>query len=367
MIPDSVAMLAGQALVVGFPEGPPPSELIQAARRGELGGFILFRRNLGSVAEVAELTGALARAFPDDLPPFIGVDQEGGRVARLGPPVLTLPPMRALGDVDDPALTRDAAELLGRQLALLGFNVDFAPVLDVDTNPDNPVIGDRAFGRDVDTVVRHGRAFAAGLEAGGVAACGKHFPGHGDTDLDSHLALPRLTHGPERLQRVELSPFAQLAAELPAIMTAHIVYAALDPQRPATLSPAVVTDLLRGELGYDGVVFSDDLEMGAIAERHGPGEAACEAIAAGCDVALICSRPEGFVDAHRALCARADADATFARRLRQAAARSLRLRRRHRPVDLTPAQLQARLANLSVQKMEERIAAAIEARGAIRS
>jgi beta-N-acetylhexosaminidase len=366
MIPDSVAMLAGQALVVGFPAGPPPAELIEAARRGELGGFILFRRNLGPAPEVAELTGALARAFPDDLPPFIGVDQEGGRVARLGHPVLKLPPMRALGAVDDPGLTLDAAELLGRQLAVLGFNVDFAPVLDVDTNPDNPVIGDRAFGRDVETVVRHGRAFAAGLESGGVAACGKHFPGHGDTDLDSHLSLPRLSHDPERLQRVELAPFARLASELSAIMTAHIVYAALDANRPATLSPAVVTELLRGQLGYDGVVFSDDLEMGAIAEHHGTGEAACEAIAAGCDVALICSRPEGYRQAHDALCARARSDAAFTRRLQQAAARTLRLRRRYRPAGLAPGQVLARLETASINEMEERIAAAITVRGADR-
>jgi beta-N-acetylhexosaminidase len=326
MVHLSTSECAGQVIVAGFGAGDPPEALCELARAGKLGGFVLFRRNLGAPAQIAELTLALTSLAPADRPLWMSVDQEGGRVARLGPPVVTLPPMRVLGEIDDPTLTRDAALVLGRQLRLLGFNLDFAPVLDVDTNPDNPVIGDRSFGREAERVIVHGRAFAAGLESAGVAACGKHFPGHGDTHVDSHFALPRLMHARERLDRVELAPFTALLPELPNLMTAHVLFDALDPARPATLSPKIIRELLRGELGYGGVIWSDDLEMKAISEQCGVDEAACAAIAAGCDSVLICSNTEQVLAAQRALSARAEREPDFAERLRDAAMRSLSAR-----------------------------------------
>jgi beta-N-acetylhexosaminidase len=236
--------------------------------------------------------------------------------------------MRVLGRADDPELTRQAAEVLGRQLGGLGFNLDFAPVLDVDSNPDNPVIGDRAFAADPDRVARHGLAFARGLQQAGVAACGKHFPGHGDTDVDSHRVLPRLGHDMRRLQTVELLPFRAAATELAAIMTAHVVFEAIDSRVPATLSPEAIGGLLRREMGFGGVAFSDDLEMRAIAGRYGVPEAACLAVEAGCDAVLICSRPELALQAHEALVRRAESRADFAEILRRAASRSLEARHR---------------------------------------
>jgi beta-N-acetylhexosaminidase len=323
-----------------------------------LGGFILFRRNLGTPAQIAELTGALTSLAPADRPLWMSIDQEGGRVARLGPPVLALPPMRVLGEIDDPALTRDAALVLGRQLRLLGFNLDFAPVLDVDTNPDNPVIGDRSFGREVERVIVHGRAFAAGLELAGVAACGKHFPGHGDTHVDSHLALPRLMHARERLDRVELAPFVALLGDLPNLMTAHVLFDALDAERPATLSPKVIRELLRGELGYRGVIWSDDLEMKAISEPYGVDEAACAAIAAGCDSVLICSNTEQVLAAQRALTLRAERDPDFAARLREAAMRSLAARANRSARPAAGAQVEQLLHAQGAAAVETRITAA---------
>src|SRR5690606_34075683 len=231
--------------------------------QGALGGVILFKRNLGTLEEIAELVAAIQDAYPSGVAPLVSIDQEGGRVARLGAPVVKLPPMRALGERDDADLTRRAARVLGAQLLALGIGVDFAPVLDVDTNPANPVIGDRSFGRDPETVIRHALAFAEGLREAGVIACGKHFPGHGDTDLDSHLALPRIAHDRARLDRVELAPFRAARGKVPTIMTAHVVFDAIDPSVPATLSRAVIEGVLRGELGYDGVIVSDDLEMKA--------------------------------------------------------------------------------------------------------
>jgi beta-N-acetylhexosaminidase len=348
---------AGQVLVAGFAGREIPRSLAEDLARRELGGVILFRRNVGNPAEVAALIGEVARAGPADTPPFVAVDQEGGRVARLGPPVVSLPPMRALGAIDDPELTERAARALGRQLAALGFDVDFAPVLDVDTNPDNPVIGDRAFGTAPDVVERHGLAFARGLADAGVIACGKHFPGHGDTELDSHLALPRLSHARERLDAVELAPFRAACGQIPMLMTAHVIFDALDASVPATLSRQVMTGLLRDELGYDGVIVSDDLEMKAVSERWGVAESAVRAIDAGCDVLLVCSDLAAMAAARDALARRAEESSAFADRLAEAAARSLALRRRVPPAPiLDPIALAALLDDEGARAVEREIA-----------
>jgi beta-N-acetylhexosaminidase len=242
--------------------------------------------------------------------------------------------------------------------------MDFAPVLDVNTNPSNPVIGDRAFGSDPSQVIAHGLAFARGLEApGGVLACGKHFPGHGDTDLDSHLALPRLAHDRGRLDRVELAPFRAAKGQVAALMTAHVVFEQLAPGTPATLAPQVVTHLLRGELGYDGLVISDDLEMKAIADHYGPEHAACLAIEAGCDTLLVCSRLDWLARAQLALADKASNDPRFRQRLEAAVerARNTRLRRVPQPVT-DPARLAAALevetAEALAREIDERLARA---------
>lgn len=355
----SIRVAAGQVLVAGFPAGPPPEPLCELARGGALGGFILFRRNVGTPQEAALLTQHLrALSAPSPAPPWIAIDQEGGRVARLRPPFVTLPAARVFGDIDDVALTEAAAALLGRQLGQLGVNLDFAPVLDVDTNPANPVIGDRSYGPDVARVVRHARAFAQGLARAGIVSCGKHFPGHGDTRLDSHLELPRLEHDEARLRRIELAPFAALSRELPCIMSAHVVFDAWDSNVPATLSRRVITGLLRAELGFSGLVFSDDLEMKAIADHYGLSEAGCLAIEAGCDVLLVCSNVQDVLSVHEGLVRRAERDAAFASQLCAAAERSLRVRAALEPRAVEPSELDALLAQPSGAELEARIARA---------
>lgn len=321
---------AGQVLVAGFDSQAPPQSLLQQALAGHLGGMILFRRNVADLAQLVDLNRRLQSVFADDAPPFLALDQEGGRVARLGPPVLQLPPMRTLAALDDPALTRQAAHVLSQQLRALGFNLNLAPVLDVDTNPENPIIGDRSFGATVETVVVHARAMAWGMAEAGLGSCGKHFPGHGDTSLDSHLTRPRVAHELSRLQRVELAPFAALAAELPALMTAHVVFDALDREHPATLSARIATDLLRSSLHYGGVLISDDMDMRAITDYMDPGAAACAAIEAGCDTLLAGSTLEGVQASYEALVHRAERNTVFAARLAEAADRSLSMRRRFR-------------------------------------
>jgi beta-N-acetylhexosaminidase len=361
-------VVAGQVLVAGFEGRTPPDDLMEAARAERVAGFVLFKRNLGTPEEVAALNALLASALRPERPALLAVDQEGGRVARLGSPVLRLPPMRTLGDIDDPDLTRRVAALLGQQLRALGFTMDFAPVLDVDTNPQNPIIGDRAFGAEPDRVVRHGLAFAEGLAEAGVLSCGKHFPGHGDTLLDSHLALPRLAHDRERLERVELAPFRACRGKVSAIMTAHVVFECLDADTPATLSRRAVTDLLLGELGYDGLVVSDDLEMRAVADRIPIPEAAVAAVDAGCDLVLVCSRVDACLAAHAALVRRAEQDPVFANRLREAAMRSIAVRRQAPPAPATDADaLAVALAPDATQAMEREIAeraAALDVAGA---
>lgn len=321
-----LSRLCGQILVGGFdgPDLPPRYE--QALREGRRGGAILFKRNVPDLDAVLRVCDAVRRAAPADLPPFLGVDQEGGRVVRLPAPFLALPPMRVLGEIGDLALVRRAARAVGAELAAAGFNLDFAPVLDVDSNPDNPVIGDRSFGRDPRTVMRAGVAFLQGLQDKSVLACGKHFPGHGDTTKDSHHDLPVVDLPLERLRAVELAPFRAAAeAGVATLMTAHVVYTALDPKLPATLSPVACTRL-RSEIGFGGVLVSDDLEMQAIAARWSVEEAAVQAVAAGCDLLLVCWSDEKQERAVEALGREAERSAAFRARCDEALVRVRRAR-----------------------------------------
>jgi beta-N-acetylhexosaminidase len=322
--------VCGQLVVGGF-DGPTlPEDVAEALRAGTRGGAILFKRNLPSLEAAHALCRAINDAAPPELPPFISVDQEGGRVARLGDPVLKLPAMRELGKIGDPALVRRAASALGRELGAIGFNLAFSPVLDVDTNPKNPIIGDRSFGSDPDLVGRLGRAFIEGLQEAGVMACAKHFPGHGDTSRDSHLELPVVEHDKARLDTVELPPFRIASLRgVSALMTAHVVYSELDPGIPATLSRRICTQLLRSEIGFRGVLFSDDLEMRALSDDV--EQNAVAAVRAGCDALLVCSSREAQERVYRALLERAQADETFRRRCVEAANRGLAARRRHPP------------------------------------
>jgi len=343
----SLPQLCGQLLVCGWAGVELPAGLVAALRAGERGGLIAFRRNLPHLEAAVRASAAALEAAPGELVPFVGLDEEGGRVSRLPAPVRPLPPMRRIGAAAEPELCRRAGAAVAGVLAPLGFGIDFAPVLDVDSNPANPVIGDRAFSDRPDRVAELGVAFARGLQGGGVAACGKHFPGHGDTCLDSHLALPHVGHGPERLRSVELVPFrAAAAAGVAAMMSAHVVYATLDPGVPATLSRPIATTLLREELGFGGVLFSDDLEMRALGDRMTIERSAVAAVEAGCDVLLVCHDPALQARAHAALVERAGADPGFRARCVAAFERAIAARRRFAPRPATVAEAEAALPEL---------------------
>ena len=281
---------AARLFTVGFHGKTLSDDLTRLLTRG-VGGVIFFSRNVGQPAEVAELTGAIKRRA--GRPISISLDQEGGKVLRLRQGFSELPSMRALGETGSAALAREIGALIGRELRAVGFDMNYAPVLDVDTNPDNPVIGSRSFGRSPELVSELALALAHGLEAEGVAACGKHFPGHGDTSQDSHLALPRLSHSLERLARVELQPFARaIEAGIPSLMTAHVIFEPLDPVYPATMSRAVLHTLLREKMHYDGLVVTDDLEMRAIADHYPVEEVVVRGLNAGVDQFLCCHTAE---------------------------------------------------------------------------
>ncbi len=269
--------------MVGFHGTEVPESLQDLLDDDLVTGVILFSRNIESAEQVRQLNKKLRRQRPDLL---VAVDQEGGPVRRLKDGVPDTPAMR---DILTEAEAYEHGLALGKALAALHFNMNLAPVLDVDTNVDNPVIGERSFSHDPQRVAKLGVAYHKGLSDGGVLTCGKHFPGHGDTAADSHVTLPVVQHGLDRLRRVEIPPFkAAIAARMPALMTAHLLVPAIDPDAPATLSPIIMSDILRAELGFEGVLISDDLEMKAIAERYSIDRAVALAIEAGVDMVLVC-------------------------------------------------------------------------------
>ncbi|MDQ0794058.1 glycoside hydrolase family 3 protein [Streptomyces sp. B1I3] len=282
---DTVTRDALAVLQPGFTGTTAPDWLLRRVGEG-LASVGLFGRNIHSPEQLAALTARL-RAERDDV--LVAIDEEGGDVTRLEVrDGSSFPGNLALGSVDDVDLTRSVARELGRRLAECGVNLNWAPSADVNSNPGNPVIGVRSFGSAPDLVARHTAAYVEGLQASGVAACTKHFPGHGDTAVDSHLALPSIDVDLDTLHARELVPFrAAIAAGSKSVMSAHILLPALDPARPATLSPQILTGLLRQELGYEGLIVTDGMEMDAIAGTYGIERGSVLAIAAGADAICV--------------------------------------------------------------------------------
>ncbi|KAB8180114.1 glycoside hydrolase family 3 protein [Microbispora catharanthi] len=276
--------MAMAVLQPGFEGTEPPAWLRRALGEG-LGGVVLFARNVAGLDRTAALVAELRRERPDVV---VAVDEEGGAVTRLEAATgSSWPGNLALGVAGDESLTRRVARQIGRMVAAAGVTLDYAPVVDVNADPRNPVIGVRSFGSDPEEVGRHGAAWIEGLQSAGVAACAKHFPGHGDTVTDSHLALPAVRASREVIERRDLPPFrAAIAAGVRAVMCGHLLVPAVDAL-PATLSRAVLTGLLREELGFDGLVVTDAIEMRAVAALHEPGEIAVRALAAGADAICV--------------------------------------------------------------------------------
>ena len=293
------------------------------------GGFILFRDNCLAPEQIASFCRALWDTVENPRP-FIAIDQEGGRVHRLPPPFTHFPAAAQIGARADAEFAYRCGHAAAAELALVGINVNFAPVLDVNSNPANPIIGDRAFGAAPAEVIEMSSAWIGGLRDGGIIPCGKHFPGHGDTAEDSHLALPTVKKSLDELKAVELPPFAHACKNgVEALMTAHVRYSALDPNLPATLSEPIITGLLRHQIGYDGVVFSDDLEMKAVSDHFTAEEAAARAVLAGVDVLLFCHELSKAAGVCEFLCSEAEKEPTLRARIEESYQRILELKKRY--------------------------------------
>lgn len=277
--------LIGQLSILGFDGLSVPSYIRHLILEESLGGVILFKRNIESKEQLIELIREI-KSIKKNYPLFISVDHEGGRVFRLPPPFTQIPTAREIGLKNSGF---EIGSLMGNELSEVGFNLNYAPVLDVDTNSNNPIIGDRAFSSDPETVSKVALDLVRGLRAKNILPCGKHFPGHGGTSKDSHLELPIVDLQLSDLEEVELIPFYMAVEnQIEMLMTAHVLYPRIDPEYPATLSKKIITGLLRENLGYSGVVISDDFLMKAIADRYGLGEAAQLFLEAGGDILLIC-------------------------------------------------------------------------------
>jgi len=303
----------GQLLVAGIEGTVAGSDAATAIQQVMAGGIILFGRNVESAGQLAALTNDLKELNGDHIPVFLCVDEEGGVVSRMPAELENVPSAWNFGQISDPDRRMDACfelgQVLAAQCAAFGFSMDFAPVMDIWSNPENTVIGKRAFGSDAGSVVYPANETANGLMRGGVIPVAKHFPGHGDTLVDSHYGLPVVNKTVEELHQLELLPFRQAIeatcvygaaggdSAIPAIMVAHILMTAIDPERPASLSPAVVDGLLRQEMGFDGVICTDDLSMAAVSDTYGMGEAAVLAFEAGCDLLLVCHGMENLLNA----------------------------------------------------------------------
>jgi beta-N-acetylhexosaminidase len=282
----------GQLMIAGFDGTTPPKGLLSLIKTYQLGGVILFKRNLANPAQIAKLCDSLQKAS-SHVPLFICIDHEGGHVSRLPKPFTVLPSQAVVGACNSVELTYSIGEIMANELKAVGINFNLTPVLDVNTNPTNPAIGDRAFGKSAGLVSTMGLTIIAALQDNGVLACAKHFPGHGDTAVDSHRELPIVNRTLEQLREVELRPFhhAMINGHR-ALMTAHVKYPALDEAYPATLSRKIIAKLLRSSMRFDGLVLTDDLEMKAITEEYAIDDAAVKALQAGADLLLVCHRED---------------------------------------------------------------------------
>lgn len=292
----------GQMVIVGL-EGYEIDENSQEMiDKYKVGGFILFKRNIQSAEQTLNLINSLKKANKSNkVPLFIAVDEEGGRVSRMPDEFLKLPTSRAVGKINSEEFAHEIGKTIGWEIKSLGFNMNFAPVLDIDSNPKNPVIGDRSFGTTPEIVSSLGIAAMKGLK-NYVISVVKHFPGHGDTSVDSHVGLPVINHDKERLESFELIPFARAIENgVDAIMIAHILLPKIDDQNPATFSKTLITDILRNKMNFDGVVITDDMTMGAIVENYDIGEAAVKSVLAGADIVLVCHDSEKQIEVLEAL------------------------------------------------------------------
>ncbi|NMB08466.1 MAG: beta-N-acetylhexosaminidase [Tissierellia bacterium] len=284
----------GQLFIFGINGTKINQNTIELIEKNHIGGFILFRENIESGEQTLELLNDLKEKNKNNpLPLFLAIDEEGGRVSRLPREFPKMPAAKKIGDINNKDISFQYGEILGMRIKSLGFNMDFAPVMDINSNPKNPVIGDRAFGSTVDIVVDNSIETMKGINSKNIIPVIKHFPGHGDTIVDSHIDVPIINKSLEELEKLELIPFVKaIENDVDSIMIGHILFSELDDTNPATLSNTIINHILREKLKFKGVIISDDLNMGAIARNYDIKEAVIKYFKAGGDIALICHSEE---------------------------------------------------------------------------
>lgn len=297
----------------------------------KIGGFILYANNIKNASQTVILLNEMkAGNKASRIPLFLSVDQEGGNLARLPKEVLALPSNRKIGKRDDPAFSYEIGQALGKQLNSFGFNMNFAPVLDVDSNPLNPVIGNRSFGADPNVVSRLGLQTMKGLQAESIVPVVKHFPGHGDTSVDSHFNLPVVNKTREELEILELIPFrTSIENGADAVMVAHILLPAINTKSPSSMSSSIITNILRNELGFEGVVLTDDLTMAAITKHHEIGEASVNSVMAGSDIIMVAHDYDKIVTVVKSLKKAIDKGELTEQRIDLSVARILKLKKKY--------------------------------------
>lgn len=283
----------GQMIFSGVDGTEMTDESKNIIQKYHVGGIILFGDNVKSITQTVNFLNELKTANADNpYPLLLGVDEEGGRVTRMPDEAKSLPSSRSIGELNDSSLSFEIGSILGEQMKALGFNLDFAPVLDVNSNPDNPVIGDRSFGNNPEVVTELGIQTMKGIQNEGIISVIKHFPGHGDTSEDSHLELPKVDKSYDELSKLELVPFKKAISENADVsMVAHILLPKIDEKYPASMSEKIITGILREDYDFDGVVITDDLTMGAITDHYNVADAAVQTVKAGGDILLVAHDP----------------------------------------------------------------------------
>lgn len=341
----------GQMVIVGVDDYTNNSHSTEMIEAYHVGGFILFDRNIKDPSQALGLINSLKETNAGNKSPlFIGVDEEGGRVTRMPVGLARIPTNKAIGQADNSDFSYEIGKAIGGELKAFGMNMNFAPVLDINSNPKNPVIGDRSFGANPEIVSKLGVQTMKGLQSQNIISVVKHFPGHGDTSVDSHKSLPVVNHGLDRLKAFELLPFAEAVKNnADAVMVAHILLPEIDKENPASLSKAVITDILRGELKFNGVVITDDMTMGAIIQNYGIGEAAVKSVNAGSDIVLVCHEYDKEISVIKALKAAAETGTISEDTINDSVYRILKLKQKYGLADETLGSIDVDRINASIK------------------
>lgn len=332
----SIQEKLGQMVVVGLDGYVIDENTSTLIEKYKVGGFILFKQNVQSPEQLLNLINSLKGANTKNrIPLFVSVDEEGGRVSRMPSELLRLPTNKAIGLKNNEVFSFGIGEVLAKELSSFGFNMNFAPVLDINSNPKNPVIGDRSFGNNPELVSTLGLQTMKGMQAGSVIPVVKHFPGHGDTSVDSHVGLPVVKHDMDSLMSFELIPFkAAINNKADGVMVAHLLMEKIDPEIPASLSPIIITELLREQLGYEGVVITDDMTMGSIMKNYEIGDAAVKSVTAGTDIILVCHGFENKLAVMEAMLQAVENKTITEERLNESVYRILKLKEKYKLQDM---------------------------------